>query len=71
MRVEVTCSRCARRAGGLVVGLTINFPVSVVTAVKLGEIDAHEDCIGISFGLIAWRLRFDLFYNRRTEILRR
>lgn len=69
MRVEVFFDRCARKAGGLNLGLTFHFPTNCLVVLDSVNGSTFEHVAGLSIGLIFWRLRFEFCYNRHIEQL--
>lgn len=66
MRINFSARRCARRAGGLNVGASLHFPVSISDPHKFGENDygtQHHSCVTLIVGLLLWQLTFYFRYG--------
>jgi hypothetical protein len=56
--------RCARRAGGLFLGLRVHLPGSIYKAIP-GRVERYTSMTFV-LGLIAWTLSLDLDWNIRV-----
>jgi len=66
MRIRPRLTWHARRAGGIAVGLSLHFPVSVCSDIQ--ELEGHEEehwkCVTFGIGLIVLSIYFDFEYGR-------
>ena len=66
MQIKFRGDRCCRRSGGLIVGASLHFPVTVSTPKKFGEGDYGTEVfsyVTLSLGLVFWRVAIDFLYD--------